>query len=486
MTPAAPAPSWHDRLVWWGGVALLAFATLVAMLVVVMVASENPVLALAIPVVLAAIPVLASRAPRTPASAFVGVMVLSMGILVNQDGLQAHEALFALTYVVYLAWWFLSRPFIYGVRIVRDRIDFAVLAFIVFAFSTFLLTLLFGGSVSSAVSEAVSLSLLLLYFPIRELCERSDRGLWVCLGVVFAFGAFGCMRVLVNFRLSIQDVEYAWEVARGRVTMNELLLYLAAMLSLTLAMVSTGRRQFLALGGAFGAYAIALVLTQWRAYYVALFLAIVVAFILSRSAGRRRGLLLVVGGGLVAVAVAWLVLGENLQLVALGLFDRLASIGTASTQDPSLTNRFLESEAVKRRIWESPILGHGMGVDFAFYDINFEGTWHKTYAHNTFYTLLFKFGAFGLGLILFTWIGTIVSMWRHTKSATPLYRAVALFVLASLSALLVSSTVAPVLLNDDTVIAFALLFGIGAGVRAAARRRDGPGDQLPLSRRQSA
>ena len=469
MTPPAPPSSWHDRLVWWGGLTLLGLAALIAFLVCLVVAITQPVIGLALPVVLVAGIVLAVRVPRTPAGAFTGVMFLAMGILVNKDGIQVHEVLFALIYAIYLTWWFVSRPLIYRERILRDEIDISIFLFVSFVFATLPLTLLFEGSLSGAVSEYISLSLLLLYFPIRELCERSDRGLWICLGVVFAFGAFACMRVLINFRLSIQSAEYAWEVARGRVTMNELLLYVAAVLALSLAMVSHGWRRFLTLGAAFGAYVIALVLTQWRAYYVALFLAIVIALVLARSASRRRGVLLVVGGGVVAAGLAWLVLGENLQLVALGLFDRLASISTASTQDPSLINRFLESEAVKHRIWESPILGHGMGVDFAFYDINSDVTWRKTYAHNTFYTILFKFGLVGLGLVLFTWVSTIVSMWRYTRSAVPLRRGVALFVLSSLSALLVSSTVAPVLLNDDTVIAFALLFGAGAGVRATAR-----------------
>lgn len=466
MTPPVPAPLGLRRLVWWGGLAALVGVASLALLVSALVVSTSPAVALAIPLALVAVLAAAVWAPRSPAGAFVGVMLLSMGILVNQDGLQLHEVAFALAHVSYLGWWFTSRAFIYDGRIARDRLDLALLVFMAFALSSFWLTVLFGGSLSAAVSEAVSLSLLLLYFPIRELCERSDRGLWICLGVVFAFGAFGCARVLVNFRLSIQDVEYAWEVARGRVTMNELLLFNAATLALALSIVSERWRRFLILGGAFGAYAIALVLTQWRAYYVALALAIGVAFVFAPSAGRRRGALLVVGGGLVAAGVAWLLLGDNLQLVALGLFDRLASIATASSQDPSLINRFLESNSIVTRIWESPILGHGMGVDFGFYDINFRGTWFKTYAHNTYYTLLFKYGAFGLALVLVVWLGTIGTMWRAQRHAGPLDRGAALFVMCSLSALLVSSTVAPVLLNDDTVIAFALLFGIGAGVRA--------------------
>ena len=259
--------------------------------------------------------------------------------------------------------------------------------------------------------------------------------------------------------------------------MNEVFVYSASLLALAMTSVSRKPTRFAILSGGFALFTVALILTQWRSYYVAWALAAGIILALIGSAGRRRaGLLLgaslVIGGGL-----ATIIFGDALQLAALGIADRVLSIGTSTTQDVSLMNRYLESYAIWDRILENPIVGHGVGVSFSFFDTIYNGTWTKTFAHNTYLMLWFKFGAFGLGLFLTSWVAAAVSGLKASRSATPEVRAVGAFVAGALIAFTLSSLVSGAFATDDVIVAFTLLLAAGAALRtrmAAARVRTGP------------
>ena len=471
MTPppldvgAGGHPLRYERLVWRGGLAALG-ACFVAGLAVV---ALEPMWAWLLPTAallgwgLTALP----RRVGTPLLVVLALFALVSG---HSEGLQPQEVLFALVQAVYITWWFGTRLFVFDEPVLQDACDALMMAFLAYVPLSLFLTVLFGGDLASAATECLALSMLSLYFPIRELIQMDEGGLRLVVGVALAFGVVGAFRVLGSLRAALSDAEYAWQVAQGRVPMNEVLLYSASLLSLCLAGMTRRWRGRAILTFAFTVFTAGMIMTQWRAYYVGW--AVAVGALMVWGSNRIRvttlqvGALAAVVGGVLVVAV----LGESVIIAVVGIAERIASIATANSSDVSLLNRYLEYEALWPVLLESPVLGHGPGVSFSFYDAIFQATWTKSYAHNTYLILWFKFGLVGLLLFVGVWGSTIWSTLRLSRSGrTALDRSVALYVAVALAGLTVSSIVAVTLVTDDTAFGFAVLFGLGAGLRARAQ-----------------
>src|SRR5690606_4999639 len=73
------------------------------------------------------------------------------------------------------------------------------------------------------------------------------------------------------------------------------------------------------------------------------------------------------------------------------------------TQDLSLLSRFAEAQGALARIEQNPILGHGVGVPYAFNDILSHTTITRTFIHIGYLYLWYTFGLLGGGLALFWW-----------------------------------------------------------------------------------
>jgi hypothetical protein len=112
------------------------------------------------------------------------------------------------------------------------------------------------------------------------------------------------------------------------------------------------------------------------------------------------------------------------------------------------------------------VIGHGMGVEYGFFDIIFDFTRRKAFVHNGYMALWFKFGLWGLGLMVFVWVR---SAWRGAQvfrlaHADRLYKMAGLGVSISLAAFMLSSITAnPFFLNDTTYL-FGLLMGLAGGL----------------------
>ena len=471
MTPSpqgvvVPAPE-HARAVWRAGLAVLVVGFALALGVSFAAALLAPEWAWLFPaallggVAVAALP----RRSETPLLLLLALFALVSG---HSEGLEPQEVLFALAQFGYLAWWFWTRAVVFRAPLVRDAGDALMLAFLAYVPLSLGLTVLFRGEIATAATECLSLSLLGLYFPLREVLDKGD-GLRLVVALTLAFGAVATVRVLGSVRAALSDAEYAWQVAQGRVPMNETLLYSASLLTLCLSALADRWRVRLLLLMGFTLFTLGLVMTQWRAYYIGW--AVALGAVVAWGSGRVRWRVVQVGvlAGVVGSALAIAVLGETVIVAAVGIAERVLSIGTATSTDVSLLNRFLEYRAVWPRLMESPVFGHGPGVTFGFYDAIFKATWVKSYVHNTYLILWFKFGLIGLVSFLGVWAYSFATALRLSRTApAALDRSVALFVAAALGGLAVSSLVSVALVTDDTAYNFAVLFALSAGLRSRA------------------
>ncbi|MDA0379325.1 MAG: O-antigen ligase family protein, partial [Bacteroidetes bacterium] len=353
-----------------------------------------------------------------------GVVMCGFATIVGfKAGLQAEEALYGLYYLFFLAYWFFTRSILNGETVCRTREERVLLMFLVFVTLTVPVSFLFEVYPGDLMGEWLSLTMLGFYWPIREAVEKHPKGLRVVIGSVMFVGLFVLARNLLEYRSDLANAEALWQIATSRAIANESLLMVPALFSIVLFLRTKswwGRAFFLTM--VLGLFA-GLILTQSRAYWVAFFLGAGVTFLFVPMKDRVRMLTVGILSATGVFALAWFVLGDYLLLVLTGLLDRFLTLETAVTKDISLINRFLEAKGVWKHIQVNPILGHGMGVPYRFFNITYMYSEVKTFVHNGYVALWFKFGIWGLGMMLFLmirfWMISFGTWWKKLAAPVP-------------------------------------------------------------------
>ncbi len=404
-------------------------------------------------------------------------------ILDYTEGLEIQEVLYGLYFLAFAAHWFGMRLLVYREPIAPDPASRALLYFLFYAVGSSAWSLLFfEARTRDLVGELFAVSVLVLYFPIREACERDARAvrrlLWIGVGI----GLYVVGRNLLLYREALGSAIYVWEITTGRVPLNEILLLMPALMTLVLLLHARAWLHRLGLAVLFLGYFGGLILTQSRGYWAAFLVGVLLLFPLLDARKRLSVALLTlvsIGGGFL---LGVLFFPNVVDLVQVGVISRFSSLGNAFTSDLSMVNRLYESVALWERIRVNPILGYGTAAPFHFFDLTFDATRRDPFTHNAYLGLWFKYGLVGLGLMLFFWVQVIRTGFQLLRQPhTPAFlRSLGLAVIVCLSAeALVANTSTPFLITDGNLV-FALLGGLVMGT--AARTRPGPSLQ-PLETR---
>ncbi len=465
--PALPAV--FARLFWQWGKIILLTAFLGGTGLVLFLAWRLEWLVMLVPALLlgavAAIPAL-SAFPRSLYLVLAGFVAIAA----PEDGIQVREVIFGLLYFGLLGYWLVSRFVFYRDDVLRTRTDWSLALFLFVAAGSAGMTVLFEGTPSDFVGEAISLSFLALYFPVKEAVRRDPKALRRLLLVVAWFGLFAALRNLFVLRKALSEAIYLWQVTKGRIALNEILLMMPALVALTLVIYIRPLRYRLILLAAFLVFTAGLVVTQSRAYWVSFLLGALVLFVMVDW--RRRGrILALLFTGLTGVLVIGLLLyPEFLRLLLAGVVDRFVSLATASQADISLLNRYNETAAVWELVQRNPILGYGMGTPYEYYAFIYKSTLHWSFVHNGYLALWYKFGFPGLALMLFFWGSSIINGFALFRRPG-LDRSLRLGALAAAVCLsaetVVANTSNPFIIEDGSLM-FALFAGVIAGCRERA------------------
>lgn len=394
-------------------------------------------------------------------------LVLSSFVLIAgfEEGFQITEVLYGLYYVSFLSHWYFTRLFLYRESVFRRPEERILAIFFVLVSLSFPLTILFNGSLVGFVSEWLSLSFLGLYFPIREALERNRRGLVAVFGAMLFVGLFVLIRNVLNFQDVLSSAEYAYEVASGRAVTNESLLIVPAIMCLVFMIFQTRWIPRLSFAAFFLAFFAGVLLTQSRGYWLAFLIAALVIILIVPF---RQKLILTISAVITLVAVIGIglaVFGDIILLFLYGVAERFLSIMTATSDDISLVNRFKEAIGVWEHVKLNPILGYGMGVEYRVHDIIYDVTVVKTFIHNGYVALWYKFGIWGVGMF-FYFFGSVIRrayLVFRSNNLDSTVRLGGLVVVASFTGFLVSAlTSNPVYINDAMFI-ISILAGIGGG-----------------------
>lgn len=428
-----------------------------------------PTILLVVPVALVGLLVIVTWGVQQEARAYV---LATAAFLITSDGprgIQLRELIYGLYFLTFLMVHIGARVLVTPRRLFRTTADAALFFFWAWSTLSCSWALLYGATFAKVFSEWIGVTMLLFYFPTRELVRTHRRGGAIVMGVI-SFLALGiAIRNFVNYRQIIVEASVAWHLGVARVTANEGILVAGALVVLVLAAHAERRRVRLAFAGAFVMLFLALVMTQSRAYWIDFLVGATICPFLLRGAARRRFVVLGATGMFGLVGVAVLVFPEVITGIAAALLDRFLSLGSAVQQDISLRGRFYEARAVLEKVAQNPVLGHGLAVPFRFYEIILDATFTRTFVHNGYVGLIYKAGLIGMLPLLTAWGMFIAQGLRALRRRTDV-RAAAIAGTIFLIAQLFSNSTGVGFYTDDRNLMTALAMGLCAG--ALARTED--------------
>lgn len=394
------------------------------------------------------------------------VWLLGFPLLLSSDeGIQLHEALYGLYFYAFLAHWYGRRLLLYQSPLVRGFEDRMVVLWLTLGMALGItLGLLFGTDLGPLRGEVIAFSFVAIYFPIREMCRREERGPLLVLLLIVWIGVYVTIDNALVARQRFEAATELWQIADIRTGGRELLLQFGALL--VLAVITTTRswrsRLFFLLME--GMLVSGLILTKSRVFWVSFAMGIILLVAVAK--GERREMLALLGlGSLALFGFALLFAGDYLELIILGIRNRILSLNAAGT-DVSLLNRFAESAAVRERIWVNPVLGYGLGTEYTYYRLIEQATLTYNYIHNGYLAVWFKFGIWGMMLVGATWGRATWCAWQVGRARTlpPFERMLGYGVLACLLSMVLPAYTTSVFFEDEKLSAFVIAIALGCGL----------------------
>ena len=270
-----PTSFW--RMTRWGPLAILCFG-----LILILVASAISLIA---QLVIAGLLIGAVALGFLVRSEIALLTVILAGFVVivrYAEGFQPEEVVYGLVYLSYLGYWFVSRTLFYRDSYLRTPVDFAIFLFLIYVTGSIVLTPILGGDMRMALSEWSSLSMLAFYFPIKEICTRHRERLpqKPLLIALCGIALFVAIRNLFDYRRGLSEADYLWQIATGRVVMNEHVLMMAGLVTIVFLLYSQSWRERTWLGLLSIVFAVGVIIGQSRAVWLSFILGMAVIFLL--------------------------------------------------------------------------------------------------------------------------------------------------------------------------------------------------------------
>lgn len=356
-----------------------------------------------------------------------------------------------------LLWWF-GKRLSESKRIVEHWTEFALLAFLGFAFLSIGWAALENFSTLKGIREFALFLPYLMYFPLRDYIAEHDEK-YVVFALLFVAITVAIFDI-VEYRLSMVTAKFFWQVMGARENVGEPLM--VSSIIIMFGFITAKRYNFFLMAGLIAISTIALVLTFSRGYWgTGAFGLLLLVFILKGDSRKRivRFGLLSVGA---VVLVAAIVFPRLLVDLVVGLGARIAQLGG---QDLSLESRLAESAVVLKDIVANPVIGYGMGSRFSFFNPITNMTADTWYIHNGYLFMLYKFGLIGTILYLSFYFRMLGVTAHEAASATDEKLKILLFsFFCIMMSMLIVNFTSPQFYDRVAVLILTILWGISAGV----------------------
>lgn len=376
----------------------------------------------------------------------------------------ATEVLVGLYVIVPVALWFYKKVFVEHAPVLISKADYFFVAFFSLCIFSILITWTNGFELSRWAREMLMYVGYLIYFPVREII-RKKKDLWVILIPFLLLAAVIAARNIIQYQTGATAARYLWEIFAARKAAQEPL-FMMTIVAGVAYFLHVNRWEWKAiLAAKVAVFSVALVLTFSRGYWLGTLIALAVMFFLLDTEKKRSLLLYSIVLMLISVGVLYLFLSNLAEFVLKMVTARLIRASTVIF-DPALKNRIMEAQALVDEIMKSPIVGHGLGATFSFFDTILRTTNVSDYAHNAYLYLWFKLGILGLVTFLGAYFLKLRDGYRAYRNAVdPSIRALLVSILSSLVAMLFVTVTSPQFYARDSILIIALGWGIFDAVR---------------------
>lgn len=371
--------------------------------------------------------------------------------LSNPEGITPGQLIF-LSYTILLTFFFLFLPLITGRLKLTTTLDKLFLGFTLMLPYASVLGILNGANLYPAIGELTYFAGVFIYFALRHYLgnETFQKGLFYLVLLVLLYVI---VRNAYNYQAIIMQAYVPWQVEKARVASSEVLVLLFTTLCTTAFVYSKNFRLNIAAILFLGIGFLSLVLTQSRGYWLAFILSFTIIF-LSVPAEKKVKMLLYFSVILVLIlSFAKIYFPDYFTLVFNALILRFQSIATSAQVDISLLERFEESAVVFSKIAVNPIVGYGLGTEYIKFVFFERFHFSTSYIHNGYLAAWYKFGLFGLLLLLSICISIIRNSYKiFIYRSERIHKILGLAILATLGGMLLVNNTSPQFLSFDSIL----------------------------------
>lgn len=348
---------------------------------------------------------------------YLAVMAMMVFIFREDDGKIKIEELFYVAFVsTGILIWLAKEILVLRRRIVHTGFDVLFLSsWVLTNLAAAIATWLHNGDPLIFVKEMVIHLTFLLYFPMRKVVNNR-RQVLVLIGVVMGMAFVNSINNIFTYQERVVKSALEFGAVGARVVSYEVLSMALVMASFTLLAYARRPITFLAgLGGTtLGIASVVMSLSRGPIISTVAGM-LVIIFLVPRSKSLK-----LIAIGVVSVVLNLVILSvvapTFAESIVQNITDRLATLNKLQI-DKSLGSRVAESSTlVDKYIPASPVLGHGFGVPFTFYDKPTGHSVEAIFIHNGY---LYPFYKFGIPAGLFFLLMLFYPLARGVVSAPP-------------------------------------------------------------------
>jgi len=331
---------------------------------------------------------------------------LYLHILERSEDITPVELGFGAYFFGYIAFWFAKKIAIQREKVLVSSADMFLIAFLMVCYWSVVLAVANNASPLNWFRECLTVSALLLYFPVRD-AMKSERDITLVMKVYLLMAGIVAVYNIIHYRAGSLLATYVWQLIGSRQPFGSFSFVAITIIALSLYIDvrNAKRRLLLYVGLVF--FGLGLALTFSRGFWIAAIIGFLVVGVLGDSRARTRMILTGTSLLVVSMVAVFVIAGDLGKFIIQALLNRLTSSGTP-LEDASVAERLAELGTVISLVKENPLVGYGFGATFSHYNIIDRFTAESLFVHNGFLLLLFKVGVAGF-LLFFAYYGIIMS-----------------------------------------------------------------------------
>lgn len=346
----------------------------------------------------------------------------------QDEGVSVLDAITAAYFLGSVVIWFIFHTLLNRRKTAYNLGDWLILTFFLFLLLNFFVALLNDSNLLQWIREYFLFSILLIYFPIRELI-RTEQDLKKFL-IFFSFIVIGVgiYQIFLYITKLNKIAEYAYQIKSG-ININQTLYTIASSFGFVFAFYQKKFKTEIILVIFTGIAIVFLIATFSRTFWVTLAAVIIILFLFFSFKKKLKIINYTLIISLILVGLAFIYFKDNLELFFQIVFGRLTS-ATMGTKDPSVVARLMEWNEVTRQILNAPLYGAGLGTKFTFYFVIYEYTIHTNIIHNGFLYLIYRVGIplsmFYFGFLIYYFILSYDNLIYSLRASSNFLKALAI------------------------------------------------------------